>query len=400
MKTFEDIQKSIRNRRIKSILYFKGFNKKQKDLVDKYYKHLQRSGLRLESIKGYLQNLKLLLLDLGKDINKITRDDIDNYLNKIDQRYKPKTITERRKFLIIFFKWFFDKKKEDIDLIKDVIIKKTNGTKLPEEILTPEEIKKLVQVATNFRDKALVILLYETGARKGEFLKLKIKHIELVNKEYGMVNLPQGKTDSRKLPIIYSVPHLQNWINSHPNRDDPNSPLFITQGAWLGRAFGEDGLKRLLKILGKRAGIKKNLYPHLCRHARLTQLAKELTEQELKIFAGWCKDSNMASVYVHLSGSDVSNKLLANAGLIDVESTKDGKEVLKANLCPRCEEVNSADVKYCRCGFILDIVEMNKVLDRKNKTEQDLTNFIKYPEVQEMFKRLYKMEKRLEEIKK
>ena len=75
--------------------------------------------------------------------------------------------------------------------------------------------------------------------------------------------------------------------------------------------------------------IKKKIYPHLLRHSRLTELAKELTEQELKVFAGWVAGSNMAQIYVHLSGSDVSNKLLSNAGLIDTETIKvnhDGSE--------------------------------------------------------------------------
>ena len=101
VKLYEDIQKDLRNKRIESILNFKGFNTKQRALINKYNGYLQRKGLRLESKRGYLQNLKLLLLDLNKDIDKITREDIDQYLNKISKQYKLKTVTERRKFLIL-----------------------------------------------------------------------------------------------------------------------------------------------------------------------------------------------------------------------------------------------------------------------------------------------------------
>ena len=205
-------------------------------------------------------------------------------------------------FMCNFLSWIFNTPKEKLKLIENIALKKPRDHKLPEEILNPEEIKRIVQMADNFRDKAMVSSLYETAARKGEFLQLQIKHIDLSNKEYGLITLPMGKTTSRKVPIIYSLPHIQNLLNCHPNRDNPDSPLYMTQGAWLGRAFGEDGLKRLLKILGKRAGIKKNIYPHLLRHSRLTELAKELTEQELKKFAGWTPNSSMAATYVHLSG--------------------------------------------------------------------------------------------------
>lgn len=401
-RTYEEIMKENRNKCISRILDFKGFKDYQKKIIDDYYAFLQRGSLRLESKRAYLQNIKLLLLKLDKEPSKVTKDDISRYLEYVNRKYKPKTVFERRKFLVNFFEWFFDKPQEKIDLIKDITFKRHNGTKLPDELLSPEEVKKMVQVADNFRDKAIVHTLNETASRKGEFLQLRIKHLDMANKEYVMVTIPMGKTDSRKIPLIYSVPHLQNWINSHPNRNDPNSPLFVTQGAWLGRALGEDGLKQLLKRLGKRAGIKKKIYPHLFRHSRLTELAKELTEQELKKFAGWTPNSNMASIYVHLSGSDVSNKILANAGLIDKWKVEKGKSVLQSIRCPRCDKINPADYKHCSCGFILDIKEVNKVLEEREKNAETIVNMHKFFEpsaIERLFKTIYKMQKELESLK-
>lgn len=362
VKDYDEIQKDIRLKRINSLLNFKGYDKKQKELVKKFYGFLQRKGLRLESQRAYLQNLKLLMLALNKDFDKVMSADVDAYLIKIDRNFKPKTQTERRKFLKLFFEWF-----EKPKLVEGIKIKKDNGTKLPDEILNPDEIKKITQVADNFRDKALIILLYETASRKGEFLQLKIKHVDISNEKFGMITIPMGKTTSRKIPIIYSLPNLTHWLNTHPQRDNPDAPLFINQGAWLGRAIGEDGIKRLLKITGKRAGIKKKIYPHLFRHSRLTELAKEITEQELKIFAGWTMGSNMTKTYVHLSGSDVSNKLLANAGLIDSETIKTKQKILEQIICPRCNKVSSFDEKYCSCGFVLDLKIAQKEIE-ENKT--------------------------------
>lgn len=397
---FEDIQRELRERRIKSILDYPEYTPQQKEILDRFYASLERKGVRLESKRSYLQNLKLLFRDIPIDFKKLTRKDIDEYLSFISKNFKPKTEGERRLFLITFFEWFYQKKKEDIDLIKDISIKNVTEMKLPEEILSPEEIKKMVQVADSFRDKALVILLYETATRKGEFLQLRIKHLELINKEYGLITIPMGKTESRKLPIIYSIQHIQNWLNAHPNREDPNSPLFITQGAWLGRALGEDGIKRLLKILGRKAGINKKIYPHLFRHSRLTELAKELTEQELKKFAGWTPNSNMASVYVHLSGKDVSDKILQNAGLIDRDEIRNGKNILQAVKCPRCEKLNPSDVKYCSCGFILDITEVNKLLEEKNKLNEEMFKFTDPESIQQLFKTVQKLQKQIKGMNK
>lgn len=405
-KSFDDIQKDQRYRRINAVLNYDGYTKEQKEIMNKFYSYLQTTSFRLETMRSYVQAIKLLFMDFGKDISKVTKEDISKYLAEMSRKYKPKTISDKRKFLIVFFKWFYGKSKEEIPLIKDVKLSKEKGIKLPEEILSPEEVKRIIQVADNFRDKCIVSLLYESGARKGEFLKLKIKHVDIVNEEYGMLSIPKGKTDSRKIPIIYSIPHLNNWLNAHPRRDDNEAPLFVTLGSYLGQALGEDGLKVRIDILSERAGIKKNVYPHLFRHSRLTELAKVLREPELRVFAGWSADSSMVETYVHLSGQDVTNKLLANAGLMDYEEQKTEKDILKNVRCPRCKKLNPSDYKFCSCGFVLDISEANKLmLGKQNESDVrkeleaiksklesnekyfDLLNrFFDKPEIRESFK--------------
>lgn len=49
--------------------------------------------------------------------------------------------------------------------------------KLPEELLTEEDVTKLIEAAQHPRDKALVFLLYESGCRIGELLNVKIKNV-------------------------------------------------------------------------------------------------------------------------------------------------------------------------------------------------------------------------------
>ena len=370
---FEDIKKKQRLRQIKNLLNCAELSKVQKETILKFQGWCERKGLRLESQRAYLQQLKLLFINTGvKTLGDIDSKIIDKYLLYVSQNYKPKTQTERRKFLLLIIEWHYGKKKEEIKLIKDIEVKKNTNVKLPEEMLSPEEIKKQISVCNNFRDKAIVCLLYETATRKGEFLQLKIKHIDISNPKFGFVTVPMGKTDSRKLPLIFSLPYLRDWLNAHPDKDNPNAPLFVTIGSWQGRAL-DDGLTLILEKTMRRAKINKNIYPHLYRHSRLTELAKELTEQELKKFAGWVNDSNMASTYVHLSGSDVSNKLLANAGLIDSKIITKKQTTLMQIECPRCKKLNPATDKYCLCGMILDLQEATKKLqeEQTKKVEDD-----------------------------
>ncbi|MEM5766564.1 MAG: hypothetical protein QXD43_03350 [Candidatus Aenigmatarchaeota archaeon] len=115
----------------------------------------------------------------------------------------------------------------------------------------------------------------------------------------------------RRIRLIDSVPDLQLWVNHHSYKDNPEMPLFIDIGAYVGgRQLGYYALLHIVKVLAAKAGINKRVYPHLFRHFRLTELAKLFTEQELKVLAGWVGSSYMPRIYVHLSGADVEKKLL------------------------------------------------------------------------------------------
>ncbi len=74
----------------------------------------------------------------------------------------------------------------------------------------------------------------------------------------------------------------------------------------------------------------------------------------MKQYFGWVQGSEMASIYVHLSGRDVDNALLKLNGINTAEEKKE--QVLKTINCPRCQENNSAVSKFCsRCGSPLNI---------------------------------------------
>ena len=63
-----------------------------------------------------------------------------------------------------------------------------------------------------------------------EILNLKIKDIIFKitadNKQYAEV-LVNGKTGTRHIPLIQSIPYIKEWLSNHPSRNNPNSPLFV-----------------------------------------------------------------------------------------------------------------------------------------------------------------------------
>jgi len=324
-------------------------NENQRPALIKFRNNLILKGLRPATIASVVGMISRALRHIGKPPEEFTQDDIENYLlSKQHQNHKS------RAKLLIYLSIFLNQINKG-DLVCNTKITKCLRLKLPEEILTPEEIKRIIQVADNFRDKALLFMLYETAARKGELLQLKIKHINF-DKYGALVILPQGKTTSRRQRIIDAVPDLKKWIASHPDRDNPEAPLWINIRSHKNRTLSGAALKAKINVLSERAGIKKNTYPHLFRHSRLTEMAKQgFNEAELRIFAGWSQDSTMPKVYIHLSGADVERKILQNHGLISKEEEEKTKKILRTIICWRCETDNGATAKYChKCGADLD----------------------------------------------
>ena len=176
----------------------------------------------------------------------------------------------------------------------------------------------------------------------------------------------------RMVRLINSSPYLTVWLNDHP-KNKRNVPLFLSLGGGnLGGRLRSDSANSILKKIAKRAGIEKNIHAHLFRHSRLTELAKFMTENELRIFAGWTGGSSMSEIYVHLSGSDIDKKILENAGVILDEDKDPGDELLRPQECPRCKETNTATAQFCyRCGLPLSDVAGFKI-DRDLKEMEDV----------------------------
>ena len=72
----------------------------------------------------------------------------------------------------------------------------------------------------------------DTSCRPHELLSLRIKDITFkmssTKKQYAEVNISSSKTRPRTLPLIFSLPYVKDWIDSHPMKNNPNAFLFIS----------------------------------------------------------------------------------------------------------------------------------------------------------------------------
>lgn len=327
-----------------------GILTRQRTDLKRFYLEIDKNqGLSVHTQKSYL----LILFNFSKAIPKpyksMKKANIEKYIYSL--KISPRSIDLYKITIRKFFQWLYqtDDFPESVKWMK-IIGQRTR--KLPEDMLTLPEVRALIDAADNPRDRVLVSILYESGCRLSEITNLLQKDVTI--DQYGAVIMVKGKTGGRRIRLIDSSPDLLLWLNNHSLKGN-NNPLFNDRRFQL-QGLEQSGVQKILKKLAKRAGIKKHVHPHLLRHSRLTALAKDFTESELKILAGWTGDSRMAGVYVHLSGADIEQKQLQKAGLLDKEESRKEDNILKPRDCPRCKEVNPATAKFCyKCGAVLDL---------------------------------------------
>jgi len=378
-------------------------NSENKDLVFAFRDFLISKGLKAPRVEKHLCNLGVILKWTKKDLKDksfldFTKLDIERFLSKINRN---RTLSEWTKYdyrRTIKAFWIWLGKREIVEWVN---LTTPKNYKLPEEILTEDEIQAMIDVAESLRDKAIIAVLYESGARRGEFINLRIKHIVFDNK--GAILIVHGKTGMRRLRLVSSVPYLIRWLDVHPKKDDPNAPMWVNVGyPNHGSVMNYYSLSIQLKKIAKKAGIKKRVYPHLFRHSRATVLANWLTEAQMCEFFGWVQGSDMPRIYIHLSGRDVDNAILNMYGLAEEEIRKPKINAVK---CPRCEAINTGEARFCmRCAFPLTKDAQIEILDYQESVNETVKAMMKDSEfrkvVEAMQTEIWRLRAKLEEYKK
>jgi len=376
-----------------------------KQHIKDFISYCNNQGLGKARLTIYLGRLKPIGRLFKKDFKSATRKDLEELLEKIVAKYNN---SSSRAIFIMTIKKMWGTYFNNPELVSWLRVakynkqgQKENKIKRIENILTPEEVERIIGVADKPRDKAFIGALYYSGCRIGEIINLKIKHIKF--KDYVTELNVYGKTGTRVIPIIECSKLLQNWLDAHGDKNNQEAYVWINIGTTKSLAnlknyekFKKKTIKSkynygacisirratdILQSAGEKVNITKKLNPHNFRHSRLTYLATKLTESELKNFAGWTQGSKEAGTYVHLSGRDVTTSMNKIYG-IKKEEQKD--ELVK---CWRCNFLNRKTLSMCEnCGLAL-ASEKAITLDKKTQKYVSLNKVMKVLLEDDMFKK-------------
>jgi integrase/recombinase XerD len=360
-----------------------------KQLILKFKDRVSSLSLSSQRVLFYVTRLIVIARAFPKSFEEATREDVEKLVAEIEEgnfqftrKFKNKDYTRSGKYtswtkhdykvtLKKFFQWLRKREWDSREYPKEVkwirTTLKNNRKKLPEDILTKDEIRSLIQATSNPRDKAFISVLYESGCRIGEILNIKIKDITF--DEYGAkVIIPEGKTGPRRIRLISSIPHVETWLGYHPHKKDPEAFLWTTYAnSNKGNIISYEAISKMLRQTAKRAGITKKVNPHNFRHSRATHLASELTSPIQCAMFGWVQGSDAPATYIHLNGKDLDKALLKINGKLPPEEDNNIK-------CPRCNDVNHEISRFCKnCGLPFEIKDYVNLEDERKKYDDKMS---------------------------
>ncbi len=325
-----------------------------KKLIVKFSNTWLAKGFTKGRVAKVIFCLRRLATWLDKPFETATKDDLIALVGKLEQeKYADHTKYDIKVVLKTFYKWL---KGDDEQYPKEVSWlhpRMKTRHKLPDELLTEEEVERIANAANHPRDKALILTLYESGCRIGELLTLKVKNVQFDH--YGAVLKVYGKTGHRRVRIITSAQALATWLQFYQGKNNPEAylwPSSANNSHETNRPVLHRSIMDVVTKLTAKAGVTKHVYPHLFRHSRATYLANKLTEAQMKEHFGWQQSSDMASVYVHLSGRDVDKTLLSLQGIAQQPEQTSSTET---TFCQKCGQKNQQTSKFCtNCGITLE----------------------------------------------
>jgi integrase/recombinase XerD len=402
--------------------------------------YIQSLKIKINLSDHYMKDVVLLLCKFSKYNNNksfgdLRREDILAFLNSFvkleesDPLHKwIGTYNIYREHLLSFFKWLYYPNIESSKRPKPAVVENISSLKRKEQsIYKPSDLWTVgddllfLKYCPSKRMKCFHAMSRDTSCRPHELLKLRIKDMVFKdapagNRQYAEV-LVNGKTGSRHIPLIDSLPYIKDYIDhEHPHPSNQNAILFCGVGKSLGRSINVISLHRIYnryktvlfpKLLQApniaeedkqkiKELLKKPWNPYIRRHSALTEKSSFLKEHILRQHAGWSPRSQMHLKYLHYFGNESSDSILEAYGILTKDKVQ--SDTLRSKLCPNCSEPNKPDSKFCaKCRMVLTYDAYNETLEKQQEKDSEIQR-LREKQEQDMKLMREEMENKIQQI--
>jgi integrase/recombinase XerD len=244
------------------------------------------------TIKTYLSSVKQVTLHFNQPPGKITINQFKSYLyhlinkqqasvSRINQQISAWKILHQD---VLGHKW------------ERVMVKRPRLEKKLPVVLSPSEVEALINAPNNLKHRAILTLAYATGIRRNELLTIKLSDID---RKRGVIKIIGKGNKHREVPLS---DNLFRIIDEYYLRYRPS--VFLFEGTGTNKIYSASSMTRIIKNATKKAGIKKNVSPHVLRHSFATHmLERGVNLKRVQLLLGH-NSMKTTSIYLHLADID------------------------------------------------------------------------------------------------
>jgi len=261
------------------------------DVMRSFEYSLRAAGKSQHTINQYLGSPRAFLEWYGRDPLQAKRHDIEGWLAELSKRLAPATVAHLYSGLKAFYRWLLEE-----DEIAEDPMAKVRKPKVPEteKDIVPAEVMARVlselDSTRQYREAAIISLLYDTGMRANELVGLRVDDIDW--DEQVILIRKTKNAEIRVVPFSNQTGlRLRRWLRKRPHQDAEH--LFTAQrGPAAGRPLTTSGLRQIVQSVfeGKTRG---SITPHDLRHTFATHFLEDETArpEDLMTIAGWKSDA-------------------------------------------------------------------------------------------------------------
>ena len=263
--------------------------------------------LSMNTVMSYKEDLKYYLDYFDKkSIKNITKKEITKFIESLKDRDLNEKTINHIIGTINGFHSYFSMHHNIPNVLENMIRLKTKKT-LP-KVLTIEEVELLLDIELktpfDFRNKAMLELMYSSGLRVSELLDLTLTDIDFEN---DLVKIFGKGAKERIVPIgDYALKALSKYVCEYRNSliKFPTDIIFLNNH---GKKMSRSGFFKIINKIREEKGIKKEISPHILRHSFATHMLE--CGADLRSIQELLGHENMSttSIYTHVR-SDLLRK--------------------------------------------------------------------------------------------
>jgi len=302
LSLFKDLTEIDTSKIDKKVLFKRNLTNSQKKLLNNFYVYLKGKRYRKSTIETYT----FFIADFVNfhshiTLKNLTNRNVEEFIETVflERNY---SVSSQRQFisaLKIFIVFYPSTKINNLSLVRP-----KKSRKLP-NVLSQEEVIKIVQVTKNLKHRAIIVLLYSSGLRVGEITNLVLSNIDIPRKQ---IKVEKGKGRKDRFVVLANtfLPLLQNYLTTY-------APKFFFIEGQKGNKYSESSIRKFLHKSVQDAGITKKVTPHTLRHSYATHLLENgVGIRHIQELLGHSKPET-TMIYTHIAKKD----------LLDIQSPLD-----------------------------------------------------------------------------